>query len=185
MTRNPKLVIGAGPTGMHTALLLAEAGHDVKIVSRRGRPARSASPFRTMEPSAAGASRVTNSVSTSLPARWWSASVPPTAMTSSSGCGATTRTRCFSTARSFTGVPCVTRWMRRRKRVAVRSKTLSRNVARCMNRPRPQPTYRGATFLARPGARAARRKPPFVGNAPVDDEALDPQNEIWLSSCAS
>ena len=36
MTRNPKLIIGAGPTGMHTALLLAEAGHDVKIVSRRG-----------------------------------------------------------------------------------------------------------------------------------------------------
>jgi nucleoside-diphosphate-sugar epimerase len=36
MTRNPKLIIGAGPTGMHTALLLAEAGRDVKIVSRRG-----------------------------------------------------------------------------------------------------------------------------------------------------
>jgi hypothetical protein len=25
----------------------------------------------------------------------------------------------------------------------------------------------------------------IVGNAPLDDEALDPQNEIWLSSCAS
>ncbi len=36
MTPNTKLIIGAGPTGMHTALLLAEAGHHVKIVSRRG-----------------------------------------------------------------------------------------------------------------------------------------------------
>jgi 2-polyprenyl-6-methoxyphenol hydroxylase-like FAD-dependent oxidoreductase len=36
MTRSTKLIIGAGPTGTHTALLLAEAGHDVRVVSRRG-----------------------------------------------------------------------------------------------------------------------------------------------------
>jgi nucleoside-diphosphate-sugar epimerase len=36
MTRNAKLIIGAGSTGMHTALLLAQAGCEVKIVSRRG-----------------------------------------------------------------------------------------------------------------------------------------------------
>src|SRR5438128_4614334 len=89
-----------------------------------------------MEPFASGTSSVTNRVSTSLPARWWSARLPPAPMTSSSGCGATTRMRCLSTARSLTGMRWVTRWMRRRKRVAVRSKTLSKNVGRCIDPPR-------------------------------------------------
>jgi nucleoside-diphosphate-sugar epimerase len=35
MTRNT-LIVGAGPTGLHTASLLAAAGHQVKLVSRRG-----------------------------------------------------------------------------------------------------------------------------------------------------
>jgi nucleoside-diphosphate-sugar epimerase len=35
MTRNI-LIIGAGPTGLHTAFLFASAGHRVRIVSRRG-----------------------------------------------------------------------------------------------------------------------------------------------------
>lgn len=36
MTSATQLIIGAGPTGLHTAQLLAEAGHSVAIVSRSG-----------------------------------------------------------------------------------------------------------------------------------------------------
>jgi nucleoside-diphosphate-sugar epimerase len=36
MNRTRKLVIGAGPTGTHTAQLLADAGEEVTVVSRRG-----------------------------------------------------------------------------------------------------------------------------------------------------
>jgi nucleoside-diphosphate-sugar epimerase len=35
MTRST-LIVGAGPTGRHTAFLLASAGHEVKLVSRKG-----------------------------------------------------------------------------------------------------------------------------------------------------
>ena len=63
------LVVGAGPVGSHTALLLADAGHDVRLVTRSGggpahplieRVAFDASDPAAMATAAAGAAAVYN-----------------------------------------------------------------------------------------------------------------------------
>ena len=87
-------------------------------------------------------------------------------MTSSSGWGATTKTRCFSIVRSLIGIRCVMRWMLRRKRVAVRSRMPSRSRGRC-NCNLSHQACAMVKVVVLPGTILPRTVPPAWATGPV------------------